>query len=76
MTESDLYDLDELVSPLIRNGQSIAHVFAGHKDEIPFTPRTLYNYIKQNVLSVRNIDLPRKVKYKPWVQWFSLKLFL
>lgn len=65
MTESDLCDLDELVSPLIRNGQSIAHVFAGHSNEIPFTSRTLYNYVEQNVLSVKNIDLPRKVKYKP-----------
>lgn len=65
MTESDLYDLDGLVTPLIRNGQSIAHIYAGHMDEIPFTSRTLYNYIERNVLSVRNIDLPRKVKYKP-----------
>lgn len=65
MTENELCDLDELISPLIRNGQSIAHIFAKHKNEIPFTSRTLYNYVEQSVLSVRNIDLPRKVKYKP-----------
>lgn len=65
MTENELCDLDEMVSPLIRNGQSIAHIFAKHQDEIPFTSRTLYNYVEQNVLSVKNIDLPRKVRYKP-----------
>lgn len=65
LTEHELCDLDELVSPLIRNGQSIAHIFTKHSEEIPFTSRTLYNYVEQNVLSVKNIDLPRKVKYKP-----------
>lgn len=65
LTENELCDLDEMISPLIRNGQSIAHIFARHANEIPFTSRTLYNYVEQNVLSIKNIDLPRKVKYKP-----------
>lgn len=65
LTEMELSDLDELISPLIRKGQSIAHIYARHADEMPFTSRTLYNYVEQNVLSVKNIDLPRKVKYKP-----------
>lgn len=65
MSENELCDIDELVTPLIRNGQSIAHIYAKHSGEIPFTSRTLYNYVAQNVLSVKNIDLPRKVKYKP-----------
>lgn len=65
MTESELCDLDEMISPLIRSGQSIAHIYAKHKNEIPVTSRTLYNYVEQNALSVKNIDLPRKVKYKP-----------
>ena len=65
MNEIELCDLDKLFSPLILNGQSIAHIYAKHSEEIPFTSRTLYNYVEQNVLSVKNIDLPRKVKYKP-----------
>ena len=35
------------------------------KEEIPCSERTLYRYIDSGILSVRNIDLPRKVKYKP-----------
>lgn len=65
LSEEALSELDDLVTPLIRNGQSITHIYAKHKETIPFTSRTLYNFVENNVLSVRNIDLPRKVKYKP-----------
>lgn len=32
---------------------------------MPFTSKTMYNYVNHGVLSARNLDLPRKVKYKP-----------
>ena len=53
------------MAPLIRNGQTMDPIFAEHKEEIPCSERTLYRYIDSGILSVRNIDLPRKVKYKP-----------
>lgn len=53
------------MAPLIRNGQTMDHIFAEHKADIPCSERTLYRYIDAGILSVRNIDLPRKVKYKP-----------
>ncbi|HEX3076887.1 MAG TPA: IS30 family transposase [Lachnospiraceae bacterium] len=56
--------LDQLVSPLILKGQSLAHIYAHHAEEISCSRRTLYKYISKNVFTVRNIDLPRKVKYK------------
>lgn len=65
LTEAQIDYIDDLVSPLIRKGQSIAHIYAGHENDIPFTPKTLYNYINSGFLSARNLDLPRKVKYKP-----------
>lgn len=55
--------LDELVSPLIRQGQSPYMILQNHP-EIPFSEKTLYNYIESGALSVKNIDLPKKVKYK------------
>lgn len=57
--------LDCLVTPLLKKGQSIAHIFASHADEIPCSRRTLYNYIEKGILGAKNIDLPRKVRYKP-----------
>jgi IS30 family transposase len=65
ITRSELANLDGLISPLILKGQPVSHIYANHKDEIGCSERTLYNYIDLRVLAVRNIDLRRKVKYKP-----------
>lgn len=56
--------MDGIISPLILKGQSISHIFTHHKDEINCCERTLYYYFDKNVFTARNIDLPRKVKYK------------
>lgn len=60
-----LAQLDALVTPLIHKGQSIAQIYAKHQNEISCTPRTLYNYVDDRILTARNIDMPRIVKYKP-----------
>jgi IS30 family transposase len=65
LTPEELYELDSLVSPLLLKGQSIAHIYATHAREIKCSKRTLYNYVDSGALTARNIDLPRKVKYKP-----------
>ena len=63
--EADEFNaLDSLLSPLVKQGQSLAHICAAHANEIPCTERTIYNYFEQNLFSVANIDLPRKVRYK------------
>ena len=65
MSKEQVYELDKLIAPLIKERkQSIAHVYANHPDEICFSRTTMYNYINLGVFSFRNIDLPRKVKYK------------
>lgn len=64
ISEEDLKKLDALISPLIKQGQSIKLIYANHKNEIPCKIRSLYNYIDMGLLSVKNIDLPRRVKYK------------
>ena len=64
MSIEDLQQLNDLVSPLILKGQPLSHIFAVHQDEIPVCRRTLYNYLDQRVFQARNIDLPRRVKYK------------
>ncbi len=64
MTSEELDELNELISPLIKKGQPLSHIFAVHADEIPICRRTLYNYLDQRVFTARNIDLPRRVRYK------------
>lgn len=64
MTHSEFLELDSIISPLVKRGQSIAHICAAHTDEIPITERTVYNYFEQNLFTAINLDLPRKVRYK------------
>ena len=64
-TAESIKVLDGLVSPLIKKGQSIAHIFAHHADGIHCSRRTLYTYIDKSVFSARNLDLRRRVKYRP-----------
>ncbi|HZK71873.1 MAG TPA: IS30 family transposase, partial [Clostridia bacterium] len=52
-------------TPFILKGQPIAHIFAKNANAIPCSSRTIYNYIDNNILTAKNIDLPRKVTYKP-----------
>ena len=61
----ELAALDRLVSPLIKKGQPLTHIFSTHKEEIPVSQRTLYNYIEDSRLSIGNLDLRRKVGYRP-----------
>lgn len=64
ISEEDLHRLDEIVSPLIRQGQSPFMILQNHP-EINLSEKTLYNYIDSGALSVKNLDLPKKVTYKP-----------
>lgn len=63
-TPESLKQMDRLVSPLIRKGQPLAHIYANYSDEIPCSMRTFYTYVDRGYLSVINLDLPRKVRYK------------
>ena len=61
----ELAALDALVTPLIRKGQPLTHIYAEHGEELPVSQRTLYHYIDVGALSVGNLDLRRKVGYRP-----------
>lgn len=65
ISSDELKNLDEIITPLILKGQSLSHILTNHKSEIHYCERTLYYYFDKNVFTARNIDLPRKVKYKP-----------
>lgn len=64
-TPESLEQLDRLISPLLKRGQPLSHIYWNHRQEIPCSLKTLYNYIDQGLFSAVNIDLPRKVRYKP-----------
>ncbi len=64
LTIQELHKLDEIVKPLILQGQSPYMIVTNHP-ELNLSVKTLYNYIDQGLLLTRNIDLKRKVKFKP-----------
>ena len=56
--------VDELVTRLVKKGQPLTHIYAEHEAEMPMSLRSLYNYIDSGELSIKNIDLRRKVGYR------------
>lgn len=57
--------MEQIISKPILHGQSVHHVYLAHKDEITVSERTIYTYIDGGVFKLKNIDLPRKVRYRP-----------
>ena len=74
VSAEELNRIDQIVSPLIKQGQSIHMICVNHADEIMLDEKTIYNYIDAGLLSVRNIDLPRKVRYRNARRKKQLKL--
>lgn len=64
LTPEELKRLDDLITPLIRQGQSIHQICVNNADDIMCDERSIYNYIDAGILSVGNLDLPRKVRYR------------
>ena len=58
----ELKHLDQIISDGVKNGHSIEVIL--HHHGLSIAPSTVYRYIDQNLLSVKNIDLKRKVRYK------------
>ena len=63
VSKDQLHEMDSILLPLVQQGQSPYHILTNHP-ELNVSVKTLYNYIDQGVLLVRNIDLKRKVKFK------------
>lgn len=63
-TPTELKRIDDVIAPLVKQGQSIHQICANNTDLIMLDERTIYNYIDAGLLSVGNLDLPRKVRYK------------
>ena len=65
ISEAEALQLDAFISPLLKKGQSIHHICANNPAGIMFSEKTIYNYVDCGIFSARNIDMPRKVVYKP-----------
>lgn len=64
MTKHELHQKDMVTTPLIYQGQSPYQIITNYP-ELDMSVRTLYAYLDDGILTARNIDLKRKVKFKP-----------
>lgn len=63
--QSEIDHLNSILVPLIKNqGQSIHQALVNNKNKIMFSDKTIYKVIDLGLLEVRNIDLPRKVRFR------------
>jgi IS30 family transposase len=65
ITEEELLALDEFVSPLIKNGQSVSHIFANNPDRFNISEKSVYRYVAGGLLNAGNIHMPRVVRFRP-----------
>ena len=65
ITEDELCSLNNLFSPLIKNGQSIHHIMVNNPDRFTLNEKTVYRYVSDGLLSAKNGDMPRVCMLKP-----------
>lgn len=65
LTEDELKQLDSVISPLLKNGQSLHHILTHNQDSISCCEKTAYIYADNGLFTARNIDMPRKVRLRP-----------
>jgi len=63
LTLGELIEIDKVVSPLIKKGQSPYHII--QNNVLPVSLSTLYRIVDSGELEAGNIDLKQKVRRKP-----------
>ena len=64
-SEKEIEHLNDILIPLIKEQkQSIHHAVINNKNTIMCSEKEIYNLVNLGVLEVRNIDLPRKVRFR------------
>ena len=61
----ELERIDKVVSPLIKNGQSIHHAFMSNADELMVSEKTAYNYLNAGLFDADKMDCPRIIRMRP-----------
>lgn len=65
ITPETIDEIEHIIVPLIKNKKhSINQVYTNHPDILYVCKATFYKYVNEGILSLKNIDLPKKVKYK------------
>ena len=64
LTPEEVYEINNVLTPLIKKGQTINHLYINHPDILAFSKPSFYNYVNNGVFEFGPLDFPRIVKYK------------
>ena len=64
LTPEEIYIINSTLTPLIKKGQTINHLYINHPDILDFSKPAFYNYVNNGVFEFGPLDFPRIVKYK------------
>ena len=65
LTAREIQEIDILVSPLLKKGQSVHHIVIHHKNEISVSEQTIERLIDADALSFKSAEQRRHYKIKP-----------
>ena len=63
-SEAEIARLNRIITPLVKQGHSIHEIYVTNQGQLMCSEKTIYNCIDGCLLDVRNIDLPRKVRFR------------
>lgn len=64
LTEEDIFNINNTITPLIMKGQTVNHVYINHPEILNFSKTSFYNYTSLGLFDFKPSNLPRMVKYK------------
>lgn len=64
LTEEEIYNINTIITPLVKKGQTTNHLYINHPDILNFSKVSFYNYINNGVFEFGPLDFPRIVKHK------------
>ncbi len=64
LTPEEVFIINNTLTPLIKKGQTINHLYINHPDILDFSKPSFYNYVNHGIFEFGPMDFPRIVKYK------------
>lgn len=65
LSADELIRVISIVKSHLQKGWSFEAIWAAYGSSLPVSVRTMYSYAERGILGLANIDLPKKVRYKP-----------
>lgn len=65
ISQEDINIINKNIVPLVKDKmQSVNQIYINHPDILYFSKTTFYKYVNENIIMLKNSDLPRKIRYK------------